>query len=237
MPLTADRPKPMVALAGKPILERILQGLHGAGIEDAVIVHGYLGETIEAYFGDGERVGMRLHYRRQVELTGTAGAMLLAEDLCGDEPFLLHWGDILVDPQNIQVELATFAAQRAQCVLNVIRVEDPWKGGAIYREGARVLRAIEKPPKGTGQTNWIIGGVIAFAPCLWRYLHETKPPAQGESFVTEAIDLMAQRGELVLAHETIGERIHISTPDDVAALHSDARLPAWEDAGCLPNMT
>ena len=228
MPLTADRPKPMIELGGQPILERILHMLRHAGIEEAVIVHGYLGDAIETYFGDGSRVGMRLLYREQQELTGTAGAMLLAEDLCGDEPFLLHWGDILVDPQNIHAELELFAAKQAQCVLNVTWVEDPWAGGAIYRDGARVLRAIEKPPRGTGHTHWIIGGVIAFAPLLWRYLHETQPPEHGEYFVTQAIDLMAQRGEIVLAHETIGQRIHISSPQDVAALHDDPRLIAWQ---------
>lgn len=230
MPLTADRPKPMIALAGKPILERILGQLRDAGIDEAIIVHGYLGETIEEYFGDGGRIGMRVTYRRQQDLTGTAGAMLLAEDLCGDEPFLLHWGDILVDPRNIREVLATFDAERAQCVTNVIWVEDPWAGGAVYRDASRVLRAIEKPPRGTGHTHWIIGGVIAFAPCLWRYLHETEPPDHGEFFVTQAIDLMAQRGETVLAHETIGKRLHITSPEDVAALQEDPRLAAWESA-------
>lgn len=225
--LTENRPKPMIELAGIPILERILRLLKNQGIEEAIIIHGYLGQVIVEHFGDGEKLGIKLKYRQQQSLTGTAEAMLLAEDLLADEPFLLHWGDILVDPENIAAVTEKFTQQQAKCVMNVIKVDDPWKGGAVYRDGEKVLRTIEKPPLGTGHTHWIIGGVIAFAPCLWEYLHKTKPPETGEYFVTQAIDLMAQSNEKVLAHETIAERIHISTPADVAKLHHDPRLASW----------
>lgn len=225
--LTETRPKPMIELAGIPILERILLMLKHQGIEEAIIVHGYLGEVILQHFGSGEKLGIKLQFRQQTTLTGTAEAMLLAEDLLKDEPFLLHWGDIIVDPRNIAAVTDKFSQEAAKCVMNVTWVEDPWKGGAVYREGEKVLRTIEKPPIGTGHTHWIIGGVIAFDPCMWGYLHKTKKPEQGEYFITQAIDLMAQDGESVLAHETIGERIHISTPEDVAKLHDDPRLAAW----------
>lgn len=225
--LTETCPKPMIELAGIPILERILRMLKAQGIEEAIIVHGYLGKAITDYFGDGEKLGLKISYKKQENLSGTAEAMLLAEDLLADEPFLLHWGDIIVDPSNITAVIEKFTEKQAKCVLNVIWVEDPWKGGAVYREGEKVLRTIEKPPQGTGHTHWIIGGVIAFDPCMWGYLHETKPPEKGEYFITQAINLMAEQGETVLAHETIGKRIHISTPEDVEKLHNDPRLPAW----------
>jgi len=230
MPLTADRPKPMVAIAGRPILERILLGMRGAGIEEAVIVHGYMGDAIEQYFGDGHDIGLRLQYREQESLTGTARAMMLAEDLCDDAPFLLHWGDILVDPANYQTIFTSYAdcAPEPACVLGINWVEDPWAGGAVYRDGARVTKLLEKPPRGTAGTHWNIGGVIALSPKIWPALHQVQPPSQGEFYVTEAIDLLIQQGETVLPHEIIGERVHITSPEDVEALHTDPRIAAWE---------
>jgi len=234
MPLTADRPKPMVMIANRPILERILLGLMGAGIEEAVIVHGYLGSTIINHFGDGAAVGMRLRYCEQAALTGTAGAMLLAEEFCGDAPFLLHWGDILLAPANYPAILKTYTNAAPACVMGINWLEDPYTGGAVYRDGMRVTGVKEKLPRGTAGTHWNNGGLIAFSSVIWDYLRQTQRQENGEYFLTDALDLMAQRGELVLVHEMIGERVHISTPEDVAPLHTDPRIAAWEAAYRVP---
>ncbi len=231
MPLTANCPKPMVALDGKPMLERILLAMRSAGIDEATIVHGYLGEVIESYFGTGERVGMRINYRAQVELTGTAGAMLLAEQSCGAEPFLLHWGDILVDPRNYREILGIYndAEVKPGCVLGMNYVEDPYAGGAVYLEGDRVAAVAEKPAKGTAGTHWNIGGVILFDAVIWQYLQRTQAPESGEYYITAAIDLMArEKAHAVLPYELVGERIHLTDPASVEALQDDPRLAKWE---------
>ncbi len=229
-PATDDRPKPMVEIAGRPILERILESLRATGIDEAMIVHGYLGEVIQRYFGDGERVGMRLQYRAQQALTGTAEALMLAEEFCGNEPFLMQWGDILVDPDNYTTIVRNFQADAGGCVcrLGINWVEDPFRGGAVYRDAQRVTKVIEKPAPGTAGTHWNIGGVIVFSPKWWGYLHETKPPEHGEFYITQGIDLMIERGETVLVHEIIGERVHITSLADLEKLQHDPRIPDWE---------
>lgn len=110
MPLTENCPKPLLSIAGHALLEYIICGLRDAGISEVVIVLGYLGHMIETYFGRGERYGIKLTYCRQQTQNGTAGALLAAEGLCGDTPFVLHWGDILISPENYPHLLTAYAA-------------------------------------------------------------------------------------------------------------------------------
>jgi NDP-sugar pyrophosphorylase family protein len=229
MPLTAECPKPMVPVGGRPILEHILLGLRTAGVDEAVIVTGYCGDTIEAYFGGGDSVGVRLRYRAQTKLGGTADAMLATTDMWGDEPFVLLWGDILFDPANYTAVLDRYANDPAQpaCVLAVNWVDDPWAGGAVYRDGDRITHLAEKLPKGTAGTHWNIAGLMVLAPSLWRYLVNTARPEQGEFYITQVLDEMIRSGETIVAHELIGDRMHFSFADDITAADTDPRLAAW----------
>ncbi len=229
MPLTAECPKPMIPVGGRPILEHILLGLRTAGVDEAVIVHGYCGEVIETHFGDGAALGMHVRYRAQTQLGGTADAMLTTTDLWDDEPFVLLWGDILFDPANYTAALARYADDPAQpaCVLGVNWVDDPYAGGAVYRDGDRVLHLAEKLPRGTAGTHWNIAGLMVLAPSVWRYLKHTAKPENGEFYITQVLDEMIRCGEPIVTHELIGQRLHFTAPDDVQAADTDPRLAAW----------
>jgi NDP-sugar pyrophosphorylase family protein len=76
-PLTNDIPKPMLLVAGRPILERIVLHLVGAGIRRVFLSVNYLGDVIERHFGDGERFGCRIEYLRETKPLGTAGSLAL----------------------------------------------------------------------------------------------------------------------------------------------------------------
>ncbi|HLH79916.1 MAG TPA: nucleotidyltransferase family protein, partial [Chthonomonas sp.] len=77
-PFTEDRPKPMVEIMGIPILSYQLQWLQGQGITDVVLSCGYRHEVVESYFGDGERLGVRIRYSIEREPLGRGGALRLA---------------------------------------------------------------------------------------------------------------------------------------------------------------
>lgn len=164
MPLTADRPKSLIPVAGVPILERILRGLYSGGVREALIIHGYLGQMIVDTFGDGARLGLRLQYAAQPVPNGTAGALLLAESFCGEAPFVLHWGDILIDPINYPALLAAFNECQPAALLGVNWLDDPSAGAAVYHEGGRVTAIIEKPGPGTSTTHWNAAGVNLLGP-------------------------------------------------------------------------
>jgi NDP-sugar pyrophosphorylase family protein len=226
MPLTANLPKPLIPVAGVPILERILRGLAAAGIDETVVVTGYLGQMIEDYFGDGARVGMRLHYRTQDPPNGTAGAVLQVEELCGDEPYVLHWGDILVSPENYPAILATYAASPTPpaCVEGLNYMADPCAGAAVYREQGRIVCIVEKPAPGTSTTTWNNAGVLIIGPQAWSYLHRVTPSSRGELEFTDVLRMLIDHGELIIGHELVGLWSDVGTPTIVEDLNNDPRL-------------
>lgn len=226
MPLTAHQPKPLIPVAGTPILERILRGLTAAGITDAVVVHGYLGQMIEDYFGDGARVGLRLTYRAQDPPDGTAGALRQVAGLADDAPFVLHWGDILVSPENYPAILATYAAYPTPpaCVVGLNYLDDPAAGAAVYRTDGRITRIVEKPAPGTSTTHWNNAGILVLGPQVWRYLQRVTPSPRGEYEFTDVLRMFIEHNEAIYGYELTGLWSDVGTPETVAALNNDPRL-------------
>lgn len=96
-PLTEHTPKPLLCVAGKPLIEYHIEGLVAAGISELVINLAYLGEKIEAHLGDGKRYGVQIAYSREGEPLNTAGGIAKALPLLGEEPFILVNGDVWSD--------------------------------------------------------------------------------------------------------------------------------------------
>ncbi len=118
-PLTETLPKPLLALAGKPMIEYHIEKLVAAGVRDLVINVSYLGELIEAALGDGARCGARIRYSREPEgPLDTGGGLRRALSLLGAEPFLLVAGDIWSDfPYRRLVDHALAAGQLGHLVV------------------------------------------------------------------------------------------------------------------------
>ena len=98
--LTTDLPKPMIAVRGQPILRHIVDGLKAAGVTHFQIVVGYRADVVTDYFGDGSKLGISVEYATQVVQDGTGRVVELARDVAGVDPFILSYGDILLDPAN-----------------------------------------------------------------------------------------------------------------------------------------
>ena len=96
-PLTDDTPKPLLPIAGEPLLVRQVRQLRAAGVTDLVINLYHLGEQIEAVLGNGHELGVDIRYSRESTLLDTGGGIVKALPLLGNEPFMLLNGDILTD--------------------------------------------------------------------------------------------------------------------------------------------
>jgi len=101
-PLTKTRPKPMLPVGSKPLLEHVLKAAHGAGIEEFVFVVGYKRERIQSYFGDGDHWGVDIEYVVQETQLGTGHALLQAEHAV-DDAFLVLNGDRMVTTDAISM--------------------------------------------------------------------------------------------------------------------------------------
>lgn len=96
-PLTLNTPKPLIPVAGMPLIEYHLRALARAGINEVVINHAWLGDKIEAHLGDGERFSVRITYSRESQPLETGGGIFRALKYLGDEPFVVVNGDIFTD--------------------------------------------------------------------------------------------------------------------------------------------
>ena len=225
--LTAQVPKPLLLVRGCAIIEHILRGFRAAGVRDVVIVTGYRGEQIMAHLGDGSRLGLRHTYRRQVEPTGTASALLLARDAIRTEPFVLSWGDILIQPAEYAAAVAAFHAAPCDALLAVNAVDDPWRGAAVYVNDAwRVVRLVEKPPVGTSTTPWNNAGLFVLSPAILAYAERTVASPRGEHELPQAIGAMIGDGRVVRAYALQGFWSDVGTPDDLAAAERSFPGPA-----------
>ena len=95
-PLTCNRPKPMVPLVQKPVMQYSIEWLREHGITDIAVTVQYLPDVIKNYFGDGSKFGVSLTYFEETTPLGTAGSVKQAEDFL-DEPFVVVSGDALTD--------------------------------------------------------------------------------------------------------------------------------------------
>lgn len=96
-PLTETTPKPLLPVAGKPLLQYHIENLAAAGITDLVINTSWLAEQIEDYFGDGDNFGVSIRWSRERQPMETGGGIANALPLLGDQPFLVINGDIWTD--------------------------------------------------------------------------------------------------------------------------------------------
>ena len=96
-PLTDEIPKPLLEVAGKPLIVWHIEKLAKAHFKEVVINHAYLGEMIEAYLGNGSKWGLKIQYSREGSPLETAGAIKKALSFLGDEPFLVVNADIFTD--------------------------------------------------------------------------------------------------------------------------------------------
>ena len=217
--LTAELPKPMIKVRGKPILLHIVEGLQAAGIKNFLIIVGYHGDTVRSYFDDGTCFGLQIKYATQVVQDGTGRVVDLARDFVGQSPFVLSYGDILVDPVNYKsiVDLP----DEVEAIVSVKRNEDVSKGGAVFvNERMEVADIREKSQPGETTSAWYNAGVYALRPSIFDWTAKLQPSPRGEYELTDAIRDLAQCGKKVKALELTGAWADVRDPEILAQLNS-----------------
>ena len=217
--LTADLPKPMIKVRDKPVLLHIIEGLQSAGIKDFLIVIGYRGDVVQSYFGDGTCFGLQIKYAIQIVQDGTGRVIDLARDFVCEGPFVLSYGDILVDPANYR-QLVNLEDDVA-AIVSVKRNEDVSKGGAVFvNERFELIDLREKPKPGEPTSSWYNAGIYAFRPNIFEFSARLQPSPRGEYELTDAIRELAQSGNKVKALELTGEWADVRDPEILARLNS-----------------
>src|ERR1700677_1431902 len=217
--LTQELPKPMIEVRGKPILLHIVEGLRDAGITHFLIIVGWRADVVQSFFGDGSPLGIRVQYETQVEQDGPGRVVELARAFCKNDPFVLSYGDILVDPANYR-SLASLD-ENAEAVISVkYNPGEIAKGGAVFvNEDFEMTDLREKPAPGEPTSPWYNAGVYAFRPSIFEFTARLEKSPRGEYELTDAIRALALSGRRVQALELTGDWADGRDPEVLAQLN------------------
>lgn len=201
LPITATRPKHLIKVGGKPILEHCLSALKKAGITEALTVTHYRAKAIHDYFGDGQQFGIKLNYAEQTSILGTGNAASMAETYV-DDKFALIYGDLLFSEDALRQLIQTFETQHPDAAMAVVPVDKPENYGIVELENTRkIKRLVEKPASGEPQSNLANAGLYIFNPEIFRIIKRIKSSVRGEIELTDAISLMIKDKKAVYAAE------------------------------------
>ena len=190
-PLTNRRPKPMVPVANRPLLEHVVEAVADTGIERIVLVVGYKQERIRNHFGDGDDWDITIEYVEQSTQLGTGHAILQAEPVV-DGPFVVLNGDRIVESDAVGAVRERLDEGDAPLV-TVTAVESPREYGVVNLDGDRVT-AIDEKPEGPVDTNRINAGVYGFTPAVFDAIRATN--TAGELAITATLNDLAERGDV-----------------------------------------
>ena len=216
--LTAELPKPMIEVRGKPVLQHIVEGLRNAGVRQSLIVVGYRADAVLQFFGDGSGYNISIQYTTQTVQDGTGRVVDLSQDFVVECPFILSYGDILVDPANYK-RIANLP-ENMEAIVTVTRGEDVSKGGAVFvNDQMELVDLREKAKPGEQTSPWYNPGIYAFRPSIFEFTAKLKPSPRGEYELTDAIRDLAQSGKKVKALELTGEWADVRDPEILARLN------------------
>ena len=190
-PLTDNKPKAMVQLKGKPLLQYTLASLEKAGIEECGIIIGYKGESIKAYFGDSFRE-MKLKYFSQEKPLGTANAIAVAEEWL-NEDFIVASADVIADFALYRKLLE----KKGYSAVFALRHDDfPERYGVIGTAGEKVVNITEKPRKAEKDA-LVNSGIYRFSSKVFGAIRSTKKSMRNEFEITDSIRILLSGGDRV----------------------------------------
>jgi NDP-sugar pyrophosphorylase family protein len=222
-PYTLETPKPMLALAGRPILEHNVRLLAAAGIRDLFINTHYRASSVEGYFGDGSAFGVNVTYLREPVLRGTAGALA---PLRGDlhETFAVVFGDNLTT-LDLPAMLQFHRERRADVSIALFARENATASGVVeVSEDGRVVRFVEKPKPGEVFSSWVNAGYLICEPALLEFVPDTIP----WDFGRDVFPAMLGAGRAVCGYR-MGEGEHLWWIDSCAEYEQMLALFAGQD--------
>jgi glucose-1-phosphate thymidylyltransferase len=206
-PFTALKPKVMIPVANKPILQYVVEALVLNGIRNIVMVVGYRKEQVLDFFGSGEQFDVDIGYAFQEQQLGTAHALKQAEDVVEDR-FLVLSGDNIIEADT----LASFTQAKANTVFIKEQENVSKYGVVIVRNG--MVEAIEEKPK-EARGNLVNTGIYVFNREIFEFIEE-------EVDLTSAIGSMIARGSSVAAQMTGGSWLDVVYPWDILKLNDVA---------------
>jgi len=187
-PLTARRPKVMLPLANRPMMEHLVCAARDAGITDFVFVVGYGEREIRSHFGDGSELGINIRYAPQRQQHGTADAVRSVRDLVS-EPFLLLNGDMILK----NTDIADLCRCKIPC-MGISTTDHPGDYGTVMVENDLVISLEEKSKN--PKSDLINAGAYLFSSDIFDAVDRVRISSRGELELTDALFEFIAKKEL-----------------------------------------
>jgi dTDP-glucose pyrophosphorylase len=202
-PQTHTCPKPLLPVAGKPMIDHIIERAQLDGFRHFYIAVWYLGHMIEEHLGNGERLGIRVEYLREQEPLGTAGALALLPR--PEQPFLVTNGDVLTDIH--YGELLDFHVRQQAMATMAVRTHE-WQHpfGVVQTRGVEITGFEEKPVSRTR----INAGVYALEPAALDVL-----AGAGHCDMPALFERLQARHDRIVAYPVHEPWLDLGHPDDL----------------------
>ncbi len=204
-PFTVVKPKAMLSIADKPIIQYVIESLSVHGIRNIIIVAGYQKEQIFDYIGDGKQLGVEIKYVIQKQQLGTAHALYQAKAETEGE-FLVLSGNKLITEETI----AKFVNASPPAIL-IKKVDNPSRYGVINIKDGKLTSIIEKPAQ--AESNFINAGIYSFNKEIFNYI-------ESELNLPDAINNMLTHGKPINVVETDKTWLDVVYPWDILSLNS-----------------
>ena len=190
-PHTYTRPKPLLHVAGQPIIGHILDQLAGSGVTKIVLVVGYMGEFIVDYVRGRDDFDV-VESVAQPEQLGLGHATLLSRPVVGDDPMMIVYGDTI-----FECDLTVVLERGEDAIIGVKRVEDPSRFGVVVEQDGKVVRLVEKPETFVSDLAIVGVNLIARSDLLFDCLQEMVDRdlrTRGEYQLTDGFQRMVEGG-------------------------------------------
>jgi mannose-1-phosphate guanylyltransferase/phosphomannomutase len=223
-PLTSDRPKPMVPVAGVPMVAYALAWLRASGVTHVAINTHYKPEPMMAFVGDGSAFGLSVRYSREPALLGSSGALAPLRDfLAGEDPFIVAYGDVLTDLL-LEPVLAQHRRAGADATIVLTQVDDPRRAGMVALDADGWVRAlVEKPAEWAHAESWANAGIYVLGPRVWEFV----PRSGFHDFAFDLFPALIRAGGRVLGVRSDAPVVDIGSHERLAmatALVESGRL-------------
>ena len=184
-PLTLTKPKTMLPVAGKPIIQYNIEALRDCGVKDILLIVGYKEEIVRNYFKDGSHLGVNISYATQSKLEGTADAIGYGKDFIEDSLITLN-GDIILDVDILTEIIEDYEKSKPDTLMVLTEVEDPSAFGVVELDGDNIINIVEKPKKEEAPSNLINTGIYIFNKDIFDKIAKTEVSPRGEYEITDS---------------------------------------------------
>lgn len=211
-PLTYARPKPLIRVANRPIIDYALEAMLQAGCDEIGIV--VSPDTKPDIAEEMKRLpnGARTTLVLQETPLGIAHAVASAQAFLAGEPFMLYLGDNLFE-NGLEGFIETFRAEKASAVVALVQVPDPRAFGVAVVENGRIVRLVEKPKE--PPSDLALAGAYVFGPEIFEVIENLQPSHRGELEITDAIQGLVEQGRKVVPQTIRGWWKDTGKPEDL----------------------